>query len=223
MASLGFKSSTPARCIKSPFGEPIESPYLKRLQSMRCKMSPSEGTRNLVVDTDTPGTEIFVGDATGRVVERGICKLETELLVGLYKIRYQIGHRVTDALIELPPGQGAFYAPIPELPILSAAPPLLSTSAQAEQATQFAQALIGGPRIRRGAGASLFVFVSADLQPDSRPPPRLPGAGLTIHQFSGALVADLADADSAFGCSGSNFELDPGYYLLRAEVDTGPA
>jgi len=178
-------------------------------------------TRNLIVDTYTPTTEIFVIDAEGQVVERGIRKLERELPVGLYKIRYRVGDRVTDSLIELPPGQDAFNAPIPQLPIVSAAPSL-ATGQQGEQAAQFAGALSSGPRVHRGTGASLFVFVNADRQSNSPEPPAKPGTGLSIHEFSGTLLADLAEAQAVGGSSGCILDIDPGQYLLRARLDSGP-
>ena len=67
-------------------------------------MSPSEPntTRELVIDTETPGTEIFILDANGHLVERGIRRIETELPLALYKIRYRVGDHVTDQLIEFP-------------------------------------------------------------------------------------------------------------------------
>jgi hypothetical protein len=170
----------------------------------------------LVVDTKTPGTEIFVINAEGRVVEQGIRKHDAELPVGLYKIRYRIGHRVTDSLIELPPGDDAFYASIPPLPIVSAAPPLFGGA----QAREYARELIGGPRCPLGAGSSLLVFVTTDRWSDSSPPPQKPGAGLSVHEFSGRLVADLPEAPTKDGCSGCNLNLNPGRYLLRAVLDS---
>jgi hypothetical protein len=70
-------------------------------------MSPSEpiATRKLVIDTRTPGTEIFILDANGRLKKRGIRVLEADLPLALYKIRFRVGDRVTDTLIELAPGQ----------------------------------------------------------------------------------------------------------------------
>jgi hypothetical protein len=171
----------------------------------------------LIVDTNTPATEISVIDAEGRVVERGIRKHEAELPVGLYKILYRIGDRVTDSLIELPPGEGAFDAPIPPLPIVSAAPHLLGPV----QATEYARELLLGPRWHHGAGASLLVFVTTVRRSNSPPPPESPGAGLSVRQFSGGLVADLAEAPTKNGCSGCNLDLDPGRYLLRAVSDSG--
>jgi len=184
-------------------------------------MLPSEQVaRELIVDTNTPGTEIFIIDAEGRVVECGIRKLQAELPLAMYKIRYRVGDRVTESLIELAPGEGPYYAEPPELPIFSAAPSAFTTGTQSDQVTQFSHELIDGPRVDRGTGARLFVFVSADRKSDS-PPPANPAAGVSIHKFSGELVEDLANSQTRFGCAGSNLNLDPGHYLLRAQVDAG--
>jgi hypothetical protein len=50
-------------------------------------MSPSEpvAKRMLVVDTKTPGTEIFVIDAEGRVVERGSASMRRNCRSGCIK------------------------------------------------------------------------------------------------------------------------------------------
>ena len=186
-------------------------------------MLPSEpiATRKLVVDTETPGTEIFITDAKGDFAGGGIRKVEAELPVALYKIRYRVGDRVTDTLIELTPGQNPFYAPVPPLPILSPGPPVRIPGAPADQTTEFAHSIIEGPRVVSGSGASLFVFVTADLASDSAP--ANPAAALSIRDFSGEMIGDLTNAQTQGGCAGSAFELDPGRYLLRAIWDAGPA
>jgi hypothetical protein len=185
-------------------------------------MSPSEpiATRKLVVDTGTPGTEIFIIDAEGRVVERGIRKIETELPLALYKIRCRVGDRVADSLIELEAGSGPYLAPKPELPIFSPAPPIPSPGAPPDQSTDFAHALLDGPRVDRGFGSSLFIFVTADRLPNTSPPAN-PAAALSIRKFSGELVAELTDAQTQSGCAGCAYNLDPGRYLLRSALDAG--
>jgi hypothetical protein len=185
-------------------------------------MSPSEPTRMLVVNTKTPGAEIFIIDAEGQVVEHGIQEIETELPLALYKIRYRVGDRVADTLIELAPGQNPFYVGEPQLPIFSPAPPASIPGTPSDRATEFAQTIIAGPPIVQGSGASLFVFVSADQQTSATPPAN-PAAALSVRKFSGELVADLTGAPTGAGCAGCNFTLDPGRYLLRSVLDSGPA
>jgi hypothetical protein len=185
-------------------------------------MSPSEpiATRMLVVDTMTPGTEISIINAKGDLVGQAIRKLEAELPIALYKVRCRIGDRVADTLIELAPGQNPFYVPGPQLPIFSSAPPTSIEGRPSDYATEFAQSLIAGPPVVRGSGASLFVFVSAD-QHFGAAPPMNPAASLSLWSFSGQLIADLTSAPTGPGCAGCNFELDPGRYLLRSELDGG--
>jgi hypothetical protein len=185
---------------------------------MRCKLSQSDSIvlRKLVVDAGIPGTEIFVIDAAGNLVDRAVKRFDKELPSALYKIRYQIGDRVVDQLVELPPGEGEYYAKVPELPIVSAAP-LTGMDFEWDWA-KLAEQQSRAVQLTRGSGGFLFIFVIADRRPDI---PARPSAGLTLHTFSGEMVADFADAQTKAGYSGCSLELDPGNYLLRAIIDFG--
>jgi hypothetical protein len=186
-------------------------------------MSPSEPVvhRKLVIDTETPGTEIFVMNAQGVQVAEGVRRLEAELPIGVYKIRFRIGDRVTDTLIELDAGSNPLYATVPPLPIISSAPPVDAPGAPTDHTTEFALRLIqDGPQSVHGVGGSLFVFVSPESSSDLRPPDN-PAAGLSIHAFSGNQIADLKNATTDDACAGHVLQLDPGHYLLRAVLDGG--
>jgi hypothetical protein len=189
---------------------------------MRFKMSPSEPIvkRKLIVDADTPGTEIFITDSKGALVGEGIRKLEVELPPALYKIKCRVGDRVSEILIELAPGQNPFYAPLPPLPIVSPAPAVSPSGLPPDQTEDFAQSLIAGPPLVHGSGGSLFVFVSPDQQ--SATPPEYASGALSVRRFNGELIADLKDAPNQTGCAGFTVRLDPGRYLLRVILDAGP-
>jgi hypothetical protein len=190
-------------------------------------LSPSEeiaATRTLIVDTKVPATEITVIDSAGNALTTAVRRLELSLPAALYKIRYRIGNRVVDDLIELPPGQGAYEVTVPPLPILSAAPlPSSDTSGEAASA-RFAQELLkhghsGGTAKR----ASLFIFISSVLESANDPSdlPARPGAGISIHTFSGEKIGDLENAEVRSGCCGWALPVDPGNYILRAEMPPG--
>jgi Leucine-rich repeat (LRR) protein len=184
---------------------------------MRCRLSPSNSiaVRKLVVDAEIPGTEIFVFDAGGNLIHRAVKRFCEELPPALYKIRYQIGDRIVDQVVELPPDEGDYRVKVPELPIVTAVPLTLPASERnwARLASQ-SRAL----QLPPGRGGYLSLFVLADPHPDV--PPR-PGSGLTLHMFSGEMVADFADAETDEDCVGYSLEVNPGNYLLRAIIDSG--
>src|ERR1043166_3560691 len=172
----------PTNSTKYPSAAAIERQCSKQSPPTRYSMSSSEPMprRTLVVDTETPGTEIFITDAQGVQVANDIRRLETELPIGLYKIRFRVGNRVTDTLVELEPGQSAFHAPVPPLPIVSSAPPAAVPGMPNDPSTDFALRLIGaGPDTIHGAGGSLFVFVSAE-QSSNVPPPVNPAVAVSV-------------------------------------------
>lgn len=187
-------------------------------------MLPPEDSvkRRLVVDTQTPGTEITIIDSAGKVVESAAQRLDRDLSPALYKIRYRVGDRVVDQLIELPPGEGAFAVDTPELPILSAIP--LSTGADAQSdPAQFLDQLMRRPRIDPSKRASLFIFVmpDPDSSPEPAPLPEKPGSGVSVHTFSGEKVGDLENAEIQHGCSACTIPVDSGSYLLRVQMPPG--
>ena len=186
---------------------------------MRCKLSPSDtmAMRRLVVDTETPGTEIIVIDSAGKVVDHAVQRFCKELPPALYKIRFIVGDRVVESLVELAPGEGDYHAAIPELPIISAAPlaspnsEWYATARRAKQQSEKVESVIG-------SGSVLFIFVTADLEPRV---PECPASGLTLHKFSGELLFDFGHAEASAGCAACSLEINPGRYLLRARVRYG--
>ena len=160
--------------------------------------------------------DIFVSDATGNLVGRAVKRFDRELPPALYKVRYQIGDRVVDQLVELPSGEGEYHPETPELPINSAA--ALRRANSDWSWARFAEHQSRIVQLTCGSGSFLFLFVIADPYPDI---PVRPAAGLTLHRFSGDIVADFADAQTDAGCGGYSLEVDPGNYMLRAIVDSG--
>jgi len=174
--------------------------------------------RTVTIDTETPGTEIFIIDANGTVVARSVRTLECQLPPGLYKIRYRVGDYVTDKLEEIPVGQGEFRISTPELPIITPAP--LPTAGDTSELTpaKFAAEVSRNADMHQGSGGSLFIFVRADNDEKLDNP----ASGLSLHTFDGALIGDFAGAHQSRLCSGCTIELNPANYLLRARVSGLP-
>src|SRR5215472_7318122 len=97
--------------------------------------------RKLVVDAQVPGTKILVIDSTGNHVARTVKRFDKELPPALYKIRYEIGDRVLDQVVELPAGEGEYHVKVPELPIVSAALPWRASSEWTRFAEQQSRAV----------------------------------------------------------------------------------
>ena len=186
-------------------------------------MNPSKSSpqRQLIIDAETPATEITVIDDRGEVKAKGVRRLEARLPPAIYKVRYRVGDRVVDQLIELEPGDGPYQLEtIPSLPILSAAP-LPDNGADASSA-QFAQQLIARTPTDPAKRASIFVSISTDVGSalEESPLPDQPGAGISIHT-SGVKIGDLKNAETRDGCCGWCARVDPGQYILRVETPDG--
>jgi len=185
-------------------------------------MNPSDDSpkRELFVDTKTPATEITLIDSTGQVLAKFVRKLSSMVPPGLYKIRYRVGDRVVDQLIEVPPGEGRCEVAVPPLPILSAAP---LPDAEEKSSAVFAAELIARGSPDPTDRASLFIFISADTQSSNDPSdlPQTTGSGISIHTFSGQRIGDLEDAERRNGCCGKTFPVEPGNYILRVEMPPG--
>lgn len=181
-------------------------------------MSPCDSiaVRKLVVDAEIPGTEILLFDAGGNLIDRAVKRFCKKLPPALYKIRYQIGDRMVDQVVELPPGEGDYRAKVPELPIVTAVP--LKVPASERNWARLAERQSRALDLASGSGGYLSILVLADERPDV---PLRPGAGLTLHMFSGEVVADFADGQTDAGCVGYSLEVTPGNYLLRAIIDSG--
>jgi hypothetical protein len=186
-------------------------------------MLSSEDTskRQLFVDTETPGTEIMIIDSEGKVLDVGVQRMARELPPALYKIRYRVGNQVADQIFELPPGIGQFELKVPQLPILSAAPLSTVTEAQSPPG-KFLEEVMRRPRMGASKPASIFIFIMSEEDSSSQSPVLLePGAGLSVHTFTGEKVADLATAETLNGCSACTIPVDPGNYLLRTQMALG--
>jgi hypothetical protein len=181
--------------------------------------------RTLIVDTKTPAVEINVFDASGvkMTTKSAVSRLELSLDPALYKIRYRIGNHVEDQLIELPPGENAFYLAAPPLPVQSAAPLPVAETDDESFSAHFAQDLIARHAQDTSKASSLFIFISAirDSASDPSDLPLKPGAGVSIHTFSGEKIGDCGDAETRNGCCGLFLPIDPGNYILRVEMPPG--
>ena len=148
-------------------------------------MSEDTLKRALTIDTKTLATEINVIDASGKSIAKSVRKLTLDLPPALYKIRYRVGDRVVDDLIELPPGEGEYQVVVPPLPILSAAP-LRDSDADAEAASaRFSQELIARYSAETKKRASIFVFITAEPESANDPSdlPAKPGSGILDSHF----------------------------------------
>jgi hypothetical protein len=179
--------------------------------------------RKVVIDTRTPATEITVLDWTGKVCAKAVRRVELSLAPALYKIRYRIGNRIEDQLIEISPGEDNFEVPVPSLPILSAAPLADSEATDEAASARFAQELVIRHSTDTKSRTSLFIFIAAIADSATNPAdlPQKPGAGVSVHTFSGEKIGDLEDAETQMGCCGWTLAVEPGNYILRVEMPPG--
>ena len=192
-------------------------------------MSPSDRTPVTLVAYAEPGTDIFIIDSQFRVVARGVRRIEQSLPPGIYKVKFQAGSAVREEHVVLEPGAGVREVRSGPLAFQSAAP-LAGTRATHEYHMANAATLSRHVHVTDGAGAKLFVFARAWTDPSRRdgvvpppPPGQHPATGLTLHDVSGRLVADLehagqVDLAASDPWSGCTVELAPGPYRLRVQV-----
>jgi oleate hydratase len=165
--------------------------------------------RGLVVETNTPGAEIYALNAAGEVAAKGVARLLATLPTGLYKLRYRVGDRVTDQLFELPEGEGDFRVESPRLPFETPAP-IARLGETLPAKAEIARRLSLSRPIPHGSGSRLLLFV------DARQAPRR-SFRLELRSFAGTLLESVGGGDLPPGYLGCHVELDPGAYLLRAE------
>src|SRR5438105_3348078 len=113
--------------------------------------------RKLIIDTKTPAAEVTLINSNGQSIASGVSKLILDLPPALYKIRYRVGDRVVDQLVELSEDEPELNVAVPALPILSAAP--LRDSGGG---FNMIQELISTRHDDAGKHASIFVFLVAD-------------------------------------------------------------
>jgi hypothetical protein len=169
------------------------------------------------------GTEIFVIDGGFRRVATAIGHMETDLLPGLYTVKFKRGSALAQVDADLFPGSGPVrvQAPGETLKFTSAAPMEQTlTSHEYHQAAAADMSRKTPQRVGPGKGSRLFLFVR-DIGVDGI---GNPAENMTLHDLRGRKVADFAalgetqyghDRASAawYGC---HLELSPGFYRLRA-------
>jgi hypothetical protein len=98
-----------------------------------------------------------------------------------------------------------------------------SQAAGDASSAQFAEEVLARHASEVINSTSLFVFISAIPDSAANPLdlPETPGKGVSIHTFSGKLIADLADAETSNGCTACVLRVDPGKYILRVDLPPG--
>lgn len=192
-------------------------------------MSPSDRTPVTLVAHAEPGTDIFIIDSQFRIVARGVRRVEQSLPPGIYKVKCQAGSAVREEHVVLEPGAAVREVRCAPLAFQSSAP-LAGTRATHEYHMANAATLSRQVHVADGAGAKIFIFARVWTDPSGRdsvipppPPGQHPATGLTLHDVTGRLVADLqqmgqADVAASDPWSGCTIELAPGPYRLRVEV-----
>ncbi len=182
-------------------------------------LSPEIAKRQLRLDTGVPTAEIFVIDGRQSVVARGIQSVAADLSPGIYKIRCRVGNRVSDEFMELPPGEGDYWVPAPQSPVVSSIPMSSSSTGAPPPSAQDAFQWSREVHVPYGKGSRIFIFVNEGSSSKSSPP----GDELALQTFDGKEITSLANFRSARGCRGCTIEVDPGSYLLRLNRGDAPA
>ena len=176
--------------------------------------------------TADPGTEISLIDHAFQVCGHGIGTLDTELVPGLYKLRYQTGLTIHETYKAIEPGGEVVRVSAPPTLYSSAAP--LSGTQDEQPYHQAASELSRKIHATHGEGSQVFVFARA--QGGSADLSRVTGgnlaAGLSLHDGKGARLVNLAKVakrTSAKGrWAGCTVALEPGEYRLRQRVRLAP-
>ncbi|MDD5366643.1 MAG: hypothetical protein PHR30_14995 [Gallionellaceae bacterium] len=174
------------------------------------------------------GTEIFLVDDRLNRINTAIGEMHTEVVSGLYKIRFRSGGTMQDHLIEvpteLPPGQREVLVQGPPLQFASAMPLVNTRTSHEYQQRAWPRASLP-PDMRIGSGAFLFVLARDPEKLLGKATSHRPWNGLSLHSTDDtvpALGLDFSEApyrDEDPGVATAHLEVNPGTYLLR--VDTG--
>jgi len=171
---------------------------------------PSE-TGTLAISAADEASEIFLIDASLRRIASGLGKLEREVPLGVYKVRFRSGASQEDRLVEVAELGARVTVESPPVWFRTAAPiDETLTTHEYQQAPASATSL--SVHVDAGRGGELFLFVREedDSQPFAVP-------GVTIHALDSTELAQLDAGESIDDdrWAGINVRLDPGTYSVR--------
>ena len=169
----------------------------------------------LAVNAD-PGTEISLIDHNFQVCDRGIGTLDTELVPGLYKLRYRVGLTVSEGYQAIELGSGPVTVSAPTVDYSSAAPlrGTLDRELYGVKATELSR------KVHASFGEDSQVFVFARGGRAGRP--ANPADGLSLHYPDGDLLVDLGKLAKQTGATsqwaGCTVAVRAGEYRLRQRL-----
>jgi hypothetical protein len=172
--------------------------------------------------TADPGTEISLIDHAFQVCGHGIGTLDTELVPGLYKLRYQTGLTIRETYQAVEPDGEMVRVSAPSAVYSSAAP--LPGTADNNPYHQAAGELSRKVHATLGGGSQVFVFARArgGLAGFARITGRNPAAGLSLHNRDGARLVNLSKVAKRAGATGRwagcTVAVPPGEYRLRQRL-----
>jgi len=168
-------------------------------------------------------TEIFLIDGSLTRVASAIGRLDTEVVPGIYKIRYRSGNVTRDELIEVPPG--GFSEPVTGRPMrFATARPLMDTLTTHEYQYGPARHWAEYPESQPRCDASsvlLFHRESDESFAFTRSAMSLWSLDGTRLEEERAAPSGPTEFDSHARYRATRLNLDPGTYALRAETASG--
>lgn len=183
----------------------------------------------LIIDGQNATTELFVVDGHFNIVARGVHRLDTRLVPGIYRIDARLGGRDWKHHIALERDE-IVIVPLIEF---GSASPLWNTSRTHEFHVALAEEVSRAPGEKVGMGAEIFImsrtWTSRNRNPSPSPEPNDLVSRVRLRRWRGDVIADLHNSDIGKKTSGQwdlavavKIEVNPGTYIIEAETPTGP-
>jgi hypothetical protein len=170
----------------------------------------------VTIEASHPATEIFVIDGNFNLVDRGLDRLKTRLLPGLYKIKFKTGSMIKEIHQVIEPSSDSIRVTGPEMRFSTSAP--LSQTRTIHDYHQYPVTRLSQEISRRLGQGSQFFFFGRDLESG---PPKNVALGLSLVNLANETLLDLSrqgDHNAEQGWAGCTVEVDPGVYRLRLQV-----
>lgn len=174
-------------------------------------------------------TELFVVDGHFNVVARGVYRLDTSLVPGIYRIDARLGERDWKHHIALERDE-TVNVPLIEFGSVS---PLWNTSRTHEFHVALAEEVSRAPSEKVGKGAEIFIMSRTWSSRNRNSPSSLESNDLVsrvrLSRWRGDVIADLHDGNIGKKTSehwdlavAVKVEVNPGTYIIETETPTGP-
>ena len=172
-------------------------------------MSRSE----LSVSTGLPSSAFTLLDHNGEIVATATgASFKKSVRPGIYRIQVEAGPTTAEKLVTVRPGDSASTHVSVTVPTVT---PVTGASTNQSHCGE-ASVLSDRPRVVRGHGSRLVVFVRAKETEASRAKVTL--NGLDLLDASGDSMLGKEAWTSGPGYRGASVELQPGFYVLRSDV-----